>query len=445
MTLKLGNEMDSFLTSFEKSPLTSIRINPKKIDYIAIADPINHCKYGYYLAERPSFSEDPKFHAGGYYVQESSSMIIAHVLEEIQKDYASDQPLKILDLCAAPGGKTTLISDFVPSDSLIVANEVIKSRASILKENVMKWGRSNIIVTNNDPSQFKEFDQYFDIILIDAPCSGEGMFRKDPQAIGEWSLDNIKICSARQNRIIHEVYPALKSGGKIIYSTCTYNDAENIDIIDQMTHQYDLLSRAIYFPSSYGITEVKKAESIGYHLYPHKVKGEGLFISVLEKQNKNTEEPTSAQYKSLKKVLLPLDKLQITTLKSWLKGEELANCLIHPNGDVYHYNATLGSEMNFILQNLKVVYSGIKCGNLNKALFIPDHSLALSDIVHEDIPRKEMSLEQAQNYLRRKLDFIEGNRTSWHLATYENLQLGWFKNLGNRINNYYPMEYRLRK
>ena len=149
--------------------------------------------------------------------------------------------------------------------------------------------------------------------------------------------------------------------------------------------------------------------------------------------------------KTLKKVLTPIEKSQIATLQSWIKPAELPNCMIHPNGDVYHYNNLLFSEINYILQNLKVVYSGVKCGNLNKSLFIPDHSLALSDIVHNDIPRKELCVDDAKNYLRRKLESVQSDCTSWHLATFENLTLGWFKNLGNRVNNYYPMEYRLRK
>lgn len=445
MSLKLGDELNPFLEALKSESLTSIRINPEKVTDFEGGINTPHCTYGYYLDTRPSFSEDPRFHAGAYYVQEASSMILAYVLEEIQKDIPNEQPLKILDLCAAPGGKTTIISDFVPFDSLIVANEVIKARSNILKENVIKWGRSNIVVTNNDPSQFKGFEQYFDIIVIDAPCSGEGMFRKDPNAIKEWSEDNVKICGARQQRIIHDIHNTLRPGGKIIYSTCTYNDIENINVVNEMIQQYDLSSRSVVFPSSFGITEVKNEQSIGYHLYPHKVKGEGLFISILEKQNENTEEQPTSHYKNLKKILLPLDKSQLTTLKSWIKADQLNSCLIHPNGDVYHYNELLGSEINFILQNLKVVYSGIKCGNLNKSLFIPDHALALSDIVYDDIPRKELNIEDAQNYLRRKLDFVVSDSTGWHLATYKKLPLGWFKNLGNRINNYYPMEYRLRK
>lgn len=193
--------------------ITSIRINPKKFSIenlkFKIENKIPWTQYGIYLLQRPSFTFDPLFHAGCYYVQEASSMFLEQALKQAVD---LSKPVKVLDLCAAPGGKSTHIQSLIPKDSLLVSNEVIQSRVPVLKDNIIKWGTENVVVTRNDPKDFSRLENYFDVILIDAPCSGSGLFRREPEAIEEWSLNNVKLCSLRQQRIVADVFPALKKG-----------------------------------------------------------------------------------------------------------------------------------------------------------------------------------------------------------------------------------------
>ena len=230
----LGNESETFFQALVSESPTSIRLNPEKTVNTdlpfseLLSRQVPWCSNGYYLKERPSFTSDPLLHGGAYYVQEASSMFLQVVLQQITED----TPLRVLDLCAAPGGKSTLLANNLPKDSLLVSNEVIKSRASILKENIIKWGYDHIVVTNSDPNRFTGMKGAFDMILVDAPCSGEGMFRKDEKAITEWSENNLRLCEERQKRILSDVWDALAPGGYLVYSTCTYNPGENEDILN---------------------------------------------------------------------------------------------------------------------------------------------------------------------------------------------------------------------
>ena len=200
--------------------VVSIRINPKKITYPPYpdAEKIPWSSTGYYLPQRPSFTLDPFFHAGAYYVQEASGMFLEQCIQQTS-DLSS--PLKILDLCAAPGGKSTLIQSLISRESLLVSNEVIKTRVGVLIENISKWGDENVIVTNNDPRDFSRLENYFDVVVVDAPCSGSGLFRRDPGAIDEWSTDAVETCCMRQQRILSDAYGCLKQRGILIYSTCS--------------------------------------------------------------------------------------------------------------------------------------------------------------------------------------------------------------------------------
>ena len=193
------------------------------------------CEYGFYLNERPVFTFDPLLHAGAYYVQEASSMFLYEVL----KQTCDDTNKKVLDLCAAPGGKSSLMSSYF-KNSLLVSNEAIKQRANILYENLTKWGSANVIITNNDAADFKRLENYFDVIVVDAPCSGSGLFRKDAEAINEWSIKNVELCNQRQQRILADVYPALKQDGILIYSTCSYSKEEDEDISDWLKNNFNV-------------------------------------------------------------------------------------------------------------------------------------------------------------------------------------------------------------
>ncbi len=267
--------------------LVSVRFNPDKTFSVQclkfkVQSSVPWCPYGRYLHERPSFTLDPLLHGGAYYVQEASSMFLWYVLEQTIGKNTSG--LRVLDLCGAPGGKSTLLASYF-KDALIVSNEVIRSRAAILVENITKWGSDHIVVTNNDPKDFVSLQGYFDVIVVDAPCSGSGLFRKNPDAISEWSEENVLLCSQRQQRILADVYPALKKDGVLIYSTCSYSAEEDEDIVDWMMSEFAVDSLQFAVPGDWGVVEVetKKRKAYCYRFFPDKVKGEGFFIAAFKK------------------------------------------------------------------------------------------------------------------------------------------------------------------
>ena len=274
-----GFDKDAFLKVHASGEqVTSIRINPSKIAESSKAlsfgegwgEVIPWTQYGFYLKERPSFTFDPLFHAGCYYVQEASSMFLEQALKQTVD---LSKPLKILDLCAAPGGKSTHIQSLISKESLLVSNEVIKSRNNILKDNIIKWGCKNVVVTNNDPKDFARLENYFDVIVVDAPCSGSGLFRKEPDAIDYWSENNVQLCSQRQQRILADVLPALKKDGVLIYSTCSYSREEDEGIVSWMNEELQIADCKLQIEGRFNIVE----SSHGYRFWPDKLKGEGVF------------------------------------------------------------------------------------------------------------------------------------------------------------------------
>ena len=308
MKLTLGNEWNAFTQALQTTAPTSIRINPFK-NHVAAGEQVPWSKWGMYLSERPKFTLDPVFHAGAYYVQEASSMFLEQAFHQ-----ATDltKKLRVLDVSAAPGGKSTHTLSLLNNESLLVANEVIRSRATILAENIQKWGCSNAIVTNNDPEDFTRLSGFFDVIVVDAPCSGEGLFRKDPNAMKEWSPENVDLCGKRQRRILADVWPALKQDGVLIYSTCTYNRFENEETLQWLREQQDAESIELKTETAWGIDHVVENGIHGYHFYPHKVKGEGFFLSVIRKKGGAQE----LNLKARKGLTAPVKKIE-EELKTW--------------------------------------------------------------------------------------------------------------------------------
>ena len=257
-------DTDFFKIHQEGEQVTSIRVNPfKYINQFERSPLVPWCSMGRYLDKRPAFIADPLFHAGCYYVQEASSMFLDHA---IRHTVNLEEDLRVLDLCAAPGGKSTLIASLLNKDSLLVSNEIIKTRVPILSENLTKWGILNSVVTNNDPKDFARLTAYFDLMVIDAPCSGSGMFRKDPEAIKHWSEGAVQLCSQRQQRILADSYDALANGGILIYSTCSYSTAENEEIADWLCDNFDLTSIQIPINPDWEIVESvsEKHKCFGY-------------------------------------------------------------------------------------------------------------------------------------------------------------------------------------
>jgi 16S rRNA C967 or C1407 C5-methylase (RsmB/RsmF family)/NOL1/NOP2/fmu family ribosome biogenesis protein len=420
--------------------ITSVRINPSKLssgnDRLPIDKKIAWADNGFYLSHRPSFTFDPLFHAGTYYVQEASSMFLEQALKQTVD---LTKPIKILDLCAAPGGKSTHIQSLISKDSLLVSNEVIRSRANVLKDNIIKWGCENVVVTNNDPKDFSKIENYFDVIVVDAPCSGSGLFRRDEDAIQEWSENNVQLCSQRQQRILADVWPALKKNGILIYSTCSYSTEEDEKIMDWMMTQFSVVSCELTVAPSWGITSAQGHHgAYGYRFWPDKVKGEGFFIACFKKND--GEEDDIFRYK---KKPTEATKKDIEMAKAWVIMDEL-NFIKHIN-TVYAWPEQFLRDYSFLLEQLHVIYAGILIGVLMRDKIVPDHALAMSNKVIEDITRTDLNFDQAIQYLQRKeLDILIKNK-GWQLITYLNCPLGWINALSNRNNNYYPKELRIIK
>jgi 16S rRNA C967 or C1407 C5-methylase (RsmB/RsmF family)/NOL1/NOP2/fmu family ribosome biogenesis protein len=417
---------------------TSIRLNPFKPSAIKTDQQVPWCADGFYLNTRPSFTFDPLFHAGCYYVQEASSMFIDHILKHIRQN--KQQPVKVLDLCAAPGGKSTLLNSAIGAEDLLVANEIIKTRVPVLTDNLSRWGQSNVIVSNNDPKDIGRLKSFFDIILVDAPCSGSGMFRKDPQAMNEWSEANVELCHQRQERILADVQPALNQDGYLIYSTCSYSHQENEDILDWLCLEFDLESIRIPIYKEWGIVETESAQqkAWGYRFYPGQVKGEGLFAACLKKRN-NTGDLGTFKNNMQQKI----SSKEIDQVKTYINNPD-SFYYFKVNDDWLAINREHKESLNILQRHLYLKKSGVRVGKLMGKDLIPDHELALSTIINKDVVlQTPLNHDQAIQYLRRDNIDINTTEKGWSLMTFEGHALGWAKLLPNRINNYYPKEIRI--
>ncbi len=436
-------EFERFKLAINRTPKTSIRLNPAKSflpDWPKT--PIPWSSNGCFLEERPSFTLDPAIHAGAYYVQEASSMFIEHILKSLEIPKGV-----YLDLAGAPGGKSTLLSSYLGNEGLLLANEVIQSRAQILKENVIKWGLGNVVVTNNDPDHFTPLEGVFDLVLVDAPCSGEGMFRKDPQAREEWSLDHIALCSSRQKRIMDQAGALVKGGGYLIYSTCTFNEQENEDMIRFLTAEFAFEPIRIPLEESWGIVEsvvdTEDGTFYGYRFFPHKVEGEGFFITVLKRPDSaSTQEP--GRIKDFKHpVLKALGDRECELLENELGFDGKGKYYLL-NDSYFRINRTFYRHFEKIALALSLRYFGVELGKKQKNEWIPSHEWALSILPKNGFTQVELSQKEAQDFLRKNEQDVDLLPKGWILFTYQNLPLGWGKNLGNRLNNYYPKEWRIR-
>ena len=434
-----GFDRESFVHVHDSGEqITSVRFNPSKAFDLASGsvqyEQISWTRFGYYLNKRPSFTFDPLFHAGCYYVQEASSMFLEQALVQTVD---LEKPLKVLDLCAAPGGKSTHLQSLISSDSLLVSNEVIKSRANVLKQNIIKWGSNNVIVTNNDPQHFARIEGFFDVMVVDAPCSGSGLFRRDADAINEWSPENVQLCCGRQQRILADALPALKENGILIYSTCSYSIEEDEEIMDWLVNELKMENCHLEIENDWNIIETASSSgAVGYRFYPDKVKGEGFFLACFRK-------PTGGNRKF--KMSKP-EKASIkekAALSSWIYIENFE--ILKNNHLFFALPGHLVEDFSILHANLYLQYAGTTLGELMRDKLVPDHALALSSLVKSTISRSELSLEEAVKYLQRADMNISPETKGWQLVTFQSHPLGWINALPNRINNYYPKEMRILK
>lgn len=424
----------------EALPVTAIRVNPAKTGGSgpAGASRVPWSSWGYYLKERPYFTFDPLLHAGAYYVQEASSMFLEQALRQTAD---ITRPLRVLDLCAAPGGKSTLLRSTLSDGSLLVSNEVIKSRAAILEENMIKWGAVGTVVTSNDPRDFAPLENYFDVIVVDAPCSGSGLFRREPEAIREWSPAGVQLCSGRQRRILADVWPALSRDGILIYATCSYSREEDEEILDWMAAELDAAACRLTPAPEWNIVETqgRQKKTWGYRFYPDRLQGEGFFIGCLRKNGGDIHTPS-------RRPTLPErpDKKELEQAQRWVLPE--APLFFFRHGSRLHVlPERLAADLPLLQSVLYLKKAGVTLGSPSAKEFIPDHDLAMSTVIHPQLPAISLTHEQALYYLRKEEVSVPTDHRGWTLVQYEGHNLGWVKVLANRWNNYYPKGWRILK
>ncbi|MBB3186841.1 methyltransferase RsmF C-terminal domain-like protein [Microbacter margulisiae] len=424
----LHEEWDAFADALQKPAPVSIRLNDKwnaSLPY----DHIAWCDSGYYLPKRIIFTLDPLFHAGAYYVQEASSQFLDYIIKHHIR-----HPVIALDLCAAPGGKSTLLLNALHPSSFLVSNEIIHSRANILSENIQKWGNSNVAVTNRQPKDFQRLPSLFDLLVIDVPCSGEGMFRKDPDAIQEWSPSNVAQCAIRQRDIVSDAWDALKEGGWLIYSTCTYNQEENEKNIRWIIEELGAERINITIDDTWGIT----VSDEGYRFFPHKARGEGLFITLLRK---TATAPKASKNKMAHHGLL---FAQHDYAKQFLPDQQWG---IGKTGNfLFAFHKQYQEIITQIIQAYSPLFIGTLMGEIKGKDFIPHTALALSKLMlyTQKVQTIDLDVSEAVRFLQKENISQFNEKKEYQLITFRHIPLGWIKNLGSRSNNLYPSAWHIR-
>ena len=448
MERELGHEEAAALCeALATEPTTSVRLNPQKMGESKWADAevVPWSENGYRLPVRPSFTLDPDFHAGAYYVQEASSQFAGYIMASAMGGAEECKGKYILDMCAAPGGKSTHYATLVGEEGLVVANEINRGRAAVLADNARKWGLGNMVVTCNDSSRLSQMEEWFDAVAVDAPCSGEGMFRKLDEAQEQWSEANVAMCAERQWEILQNAYEALRPGGVLLYSTCTFNRDEDEHILERaLEHYADELEEVepIEVDDKWGVVVGRVGVFQTYRFFPHKVKGEGMFMAVACKSG---DAARRRNIKSRRQIIAPVDKRTAEELQRWVNnpaamrffaaGEMLYGC------SKEHY-----ADIETLSGVASVIYSGVAMGQVFKGKLKPDGALALYVGLNRDVVAvSEVAAERALEFLRKQDMSVEGFAEGINLVVHNGQALGFVKRIGGRVNNMYPNQLRILK
>lgn len=423
----MGSEWKAFLKALQQPPVVSIRVNRGKTVLVPTEVSVPWCAEGFYLSERQNFTNDPWLHAGAYYVQEASSMFLAQVLQHFCLPTA-----RCLDLCAAPGGKSLIVADHVHKGGLLVSNEINRTRCSVLVENITKWGLPHVLVTNDEPADFERLGAWFDLVLVDAPCSGEGMLRKEPQVLTEWSRESVRKCVMRQWQILQSAWRVLQPGGILIYSTCTYNVHEDEEQVRRLLQEVDAELLSVPLQVDWGVIDT----GVGYRFVPHRTRGEGLFMAVVRKNSHG-------------------EKLRHKTIHVKHVVKECAMSDMLQNAD--HYTAMnfrhivlacpkpLTSAFDELLNTLRVVQCGVPLFAYHGQSLVPQPALALSQCLRRDaFIGVEVDDATALAFLRGEALRLSTQQRGYVLVIYRGLPLGFVHNIGTRCNNLYPSPWRIR-
>ena len=424
-----------FAAALDSEPVVSIRYNVAKHEADEENESVLWATNGRYLQSRPVFTADPLFHAGCYYVQEASSMFI----EQVVRQYVHT-PVRALDLCAAPGGKTTHLLSLLPKGSLLVSNEPVPQRAQVLAENVIKWGNPSAVVTRNEPADFRSFGNFFDLIVVDAPCSGEGMFRKDQGAVEQWSVSNVEQCVKRQRRILSDIWSSLRPGGLLVYSTCTFNSEENEECVQWIAEELGATPLAVDTETSWGITGSLVGNDLPvYRFIPGYTAGEGFFLAVLRKDgDAPLAQPRQPRLQSASA------KLKVM-VENWL-ANPAAFDIVQFDDRLVALPREHTAAMAALQQKLKVLHFGLPLADVKNNKLLPVHQLAMSNELNKEaFCMVELEREQALAYLHREALAFAQHPMGYLLLTYKGTPIGFAKNVGNRANNLYPAEWRIRK
>ncbi|MBO7199060.1 MAG: rRNA cytosine-C5-methylase [Alistipes sp.] len=436
----LGGDADNLFAALDTEPAVSLRLNPAKPTACYDGEPVGWCEWGRYLAERPQFTLDPHLHGGAYYVQEASSQFVAHLLSNHDMEGA-----KVLDMCAAPGGKTTIYSTLVGRKGLVVANDINHGRALALADNVQRWGMGNVVVTCNEPSHIGAFTHWFDVVAVDAPCSGEGMFRKMEEARSEWTPSSPEVCAERQREILAEAWRVLRPGGTLIYSTCTFNPTEDEGVVEWLMQEYgDELEAVdnITTESDWGIVRSEVGVFQCFHFYPHKARGEGFFAAISRKCDGVVKR---SMPKARRKLFGQCAKADVKELSRWV-DDASEHQFMMVGEDIYAYNSAVAEAVVTLSENLSVVYSGVAMGRIFKQKLKPEHALALYVGLNRDaVPVVDVSLEDAVEYLRRGDIAAAQFEDGINVVGYKGTPIGFVKRIGARCNNMYPKDLRIVK